>query len=197
MTTPPAQNPSSTSMKDSEILRSKVIVAKPKKFIREDIRMPDGVEIDWYFMDTPASVMVVAATEDGGLVMVRQYRHNLKRHTIELAAGGVSDGEDPEEAALRELVEETGYAPAEGVGLQHLGSYYSLPSETNKITHVYLAAPVVKVAEPVPDNLIEQYFDMSVVEIPVTEVFDRLGRDIDGMETTGALLLARPYIAPA
>lgn len=197
MTTLPAQNPSSTSMKDSEILRSEVIVAKPKKFIREDIRMPDGVEIDWYFMDTPASVMVVAATEDGVLVMVRQYRHNLKRHTIELAAGGVSDDEDPEDAALRELVEETGYAPAEGVGLQHLGSFYSLPSETNKITHVYLAAPVVKVAEPVPDNLIEQYFDMSVVEIPVTEVFDRLGRDINGMETTGALLLARPHIAPA
>jgi ADP-ribose pyrophosphatase len=184
-------------MKDSEILRSEVIVAKPKKFIREDIRMPDGVEIDWYFMDTPASVMVVAATEGGVLIMVRQYRHNLKRHTIELAAGGVSEGEDPEEAALRELVEETGYAPAEGVGLQRLGSFYSLPSETNKITHVYLAAPVVKVAEPVPDNLIEQYFDMSVVEIPVTEVFDRLGRDIDGMETTGALLLARPHIAPA
>ena len=194
MTTPAAQNPSSTSMKDSEILRSEVIVAKPKKFIREDIRMPDGVEIDWYFMDTPASVMVVAATEASVLVMVRQYRHNLKRHTIELAAGGVSDGEDPEAAALRELEEETGYAPAEGTRLQHLGSYYSLPSETNKITHVYLAAPVVKVAEPVLDNLIEQYFDMSVVEIPVTEVFDRLGRDIDGMETTGALLLARPHI---
>ncbi|MEY9895680.1 8-oxo-dGTP pyrophosphatase MutT (NUDIX family) [Catenulispora sp. MAP12-49] len=139
-------------------------------------------------------MMVVAATEDGVLVMVRQYRHNLKRHTIELAAGGVSDGEHPEAAALRELEEETGYAPAEGAQLQHLGSFYSLPSETNKITHVYLAAPVVKIAEPVPDNLIEQYFDMSVVEIPVTEAFDRLGRDIDGMETVGALMLARPYI---
>lgn len=123
MTTPPAQNRSSTSMKDGETFRSEVVVAKPKKFIREDIRMPDGVEIDWYFMDTPASVRVVAATEAGVLVMARQYRHNLKRHTIELAAGGVSDGEDPEAAALRELGEETGYAPADGVQLSaHLSS---------------------------------------------------------------------------
>src|SRR5207248_10563038 len=109
VTTPPAQNHGSVSMKDGEILRSEVIVAKPKKFIREDIRMPDGVEIDWYFMDTPASVMVVTATGDGTLLIVRQYRHNLKRHTIELSAGGVSEGEDPEDAALRELEEETGY----------------------------------------------------------------------------------------
>jgi ADP-ribose pyrophosphatase len=196
-TPPPAQNSKLVSMQDSELLRTEVIVAKPKKFVREDVRMPDGVEIDWYYMDTPASVMVVAVTEDGKLVMVEQYRHNLKRHAIELPAGAVSDGEDPETAALRELDEETGYRPAEGAQLRHLGSYYSLPSETNKITHVYLAAPVVKVGEPVLDNLIERYFDMSVQVIPTAEAFGRLGRDIDGMETVGALLLARAQLESA
>lgn len=194
MTTPLAGNTGPVSMQDGDILRAEVIVAKPKKFIREDIRMADGVEIDWYYLDTPASVMVVAVTETGELVMVRQYRHNLKRHAIELPAGGVSDGEEPEDAARRELIEETGYRPADGVGLRHLGSYYSLPSETNKVTHVYLAAQVVKDGEPVLDDLIECYFDMDVVEIPAAEAFDRLGRDIDGMETVGALLLARPYL---
>ncbi|MEY9931783.1 hypothetical protein ABH926_006432 [Catenulispora sp. GP43] len=114
---------------------------------------PTGWKSTGYFMDTPASVMVVAAIESGTLVMVRQYRHNLKRHTVELSVGGVSDGEDPEDAAL-----------------------------------------VVKDREPILDNVIEQYFDMSVVEIPVVEVFDRLGHDIDGMETVGALLLARPHL---
>jgi len=194
VTMPTPEETRAASMKDGETLRSEVIVAKPKKFIREDIRMPDGAEIDWYYMDTPASVMVVAVTEDGKLVMVEQYRHNLKRHAIELPAGAVSDGEDPETTALRELDEETGYRLSEGVQLRHLGSYYSLPSETNKITHVYLAAPVVKAGEPVLDNLIERYFDMSVRVIPATEVFGRLGRDIDGMETVGALLLARTHL---
>lgn len=57
-------------------------------------------------------------------------------------------------------------------------------------THGNFAAPVIRGAEPVLDNLIKQYSDMNVVEIPVTEAFDRLDHNIDGMETTGAPLLA-------
>jgi hypothetical protein len=42
--------------------------------------MPDGYECDWYYVDTPPSVMVVLVTEDAQLVLVRQYRHNLKSY---------------------------------------------------------------------------------------------------------------------
>lgn len=69
--------------------------------------MPDGNKIDWYYIDTPASVMILPVTASGTVVLVRQYRHNLKSHTLELPAGTLSKGEDPEQAAIREMEEET------------------------------------------------------------------------------------------
>ena len=52
--------------------------------------------------------------------------------------------EDPEDAACRELEEETRYTLAAAERMRPLGSYYSLPSETNKYTHVFLATPVIQ-----------------------------------------------------
>jgi 8-oxo-dGTP pyrophosphatase MutT (NUDIX family) len=181
------------SMADAELVNLEVLLAKPKRVVREDLKMPDGQVIDWYFMDTPDSVMVVPLTEDGQLVFVRQYRHNLKKHCVELPAGAVSAGEDPAEAALRELEEETGYRLADGEEPVSLGRFYSLPSETNKYTNFYFAR-VAWDHEPVLDTEIEAYFDMSVLTIPATDVFDVLGREIDGMETVGALMLAQRHI---
>jgi hypothetical protein len=45
--------------------------------------MPDGHKIDWYYIDTPASVMIVPVAGAGNLVLVKQYRHNLKHGTLE------------------------------------------------------------------------------------------------------------------
>ena len=75
------------SMANSVVVRSEVLVGKPKRFVRELVVMPDGVEIDWYYVDTPSSVVVLSMTDDMNLVFVRQYRYNLKRYTVELPAG--------------------------------------------------------------------------------------------------------------
>jgi ADP-ribose pyrophosphatase len=179
------------SMKDACIVETEVLLPKPKKFVRELVQMPDGYRCDWYYVDTPPSVMIVPLTSDGNLVLVRQYRHNLKAHVLEFPAGTISDGEEPQAAALRELEEETGYALTGDARPQPVGAFYSLPSETNKYTHVFLAAPVAEAGIARGDTEIEKYFDMSVVLVPVAEALHGIGATITGMETIGALMAVR------
>lgn len=185
------------SMKDARILETEVLLPRPKRFVRELVEMPDGYRCDWYYTDTPPSVMIVPVTPDGNLVLVRQYRHNLKAHVLEFPAGTVSDGEQPETAALRELEEETGYGLVGGTALRPMGAYYSLPSETNKHTHVFLASPVICVGDAAGDTEIEKYFDMSVVLLPVDDALRGIGTAITSMETVGALMAAQSSLTGA
>jgi ADP-ribose pyrophosphatase len=179
------------SMKDARIIETEILLPKPKKFVRKLLQMPDGYRCDWYYVDTPPSVMIVPVTSDGNLVLVRQYRHNLKAHVLEFPAGTISDGEEPQAAALRELEEETGYALTGDTRPQPVGAFYSLPSETNKYTHIFLATPVAKAGIARGDTEIEKYFDMSVVLVPVAEALRAIGASITSMETIGALMAAR------
>jgi ADP-ribose pyrophosphatase len=135
--------------------------------------------------------MVVPLTADGELVLVRQYRHNLKSYQLEFSAGTVNEAEEPEAAARRELEAETGFNLAAGMRMRRLGSFYSLPSETNKYTHVFLVASVSAAGPARGDTEIEKYFDMSVVLIPVEQALNGIGTTITSMETVGALMTAR------
>jgi len=192
-----AKRAAAGTMADARLAETEVLVPAPKRFIREALVMPDGYELDWYYVDTPASVLTVPVTADGDLVMVRQYRYNLKRYALEFPAGTVSDGEDLEAAALRELAEETGCALPPGAQLHPLGAFHSLPSETNKYTHMFVAKGVVISGPASGDTEIEKYFDMSVVVIPLSKALATIGVDIYGTETVTALMLARQVISSA
>jgi 8-oxo-dGTP pyrophosphatase MutT (NUDIX family) len=179
-------------MKDARLIETEILLPKPKRFVHEALEMPDGHRIDWYYVDCAPSVLVVPCTADGQLVMVRQYRHNLRDYQLEFPAGIINEGEAVEEAALRELDEETGYRPGPSVSLKSFGAYYSLPSETNKYTHVFLAEPVVPNGPPCGDTEIEKYFDMSVELISVKKARAEIGRAITGMEAIAALMMTGP-----
>jgi ADP-ribose pyrophosphatase len=187
MTNPPVAG----TMQDARLVRTEILLPKPKRFVREALVMPDGYECDWYYVDTPPSVMVVPVTAGGQLVLVRQYRHNLKSYQLEFPAGTMNETEEPAAAARRELEEETGFTLAVGARMRPLGSYYSLPSETNKYTHVFLASPVIAAGPARGDTEIEKYFDMSVVLMPIGQAVSGIGTTITSMETVGALMAAR------
>ncbi len=181
----------SGTMKDARLIETEVLLPKPKRFVRETLAMPDGYELDWYYVDTPPSVMVVPVTANGDLVLVRQYRHNLKSYALEFPAGTANHDEGLAHAAARELEEETGFTLAPAGELRPLGAYYSLPSETNKYTHLFLAEPVMASGPASGDTEIEKYFDMSVVVMPFAAAIGAIGDSISGTETVTALMLAR------
>ena len=180
----------SCSLRDAEVLSRRIILASPKTLIHEVLKLGDGAKIDWYYVDTPSSVVIVPVTGDRRLVMIQQYRHNLKRDVLEFPAGIVRHGETLAAAALRELIEETGFRAAPEA-LLVLGRFYVLPSETNRYITIYLARAAEKVSEPTYDGKLERYFDIAVRQLTFEEAAAELGGAIQGLETMTALMLAR------
>jgi ADP-ribose pyrophosphatase len=87
-------------------------------------RHPDGREQDVVIVRHRPSVVLIPVDDDGRLILVRQYRAPLDRHTWEFPAGSVAPGEFVEAAAARECEEEIGLVPGR---LEHLGSWYPVP----------------------------------------------------------------------
>lgn len=114
---------------------------------------------------------IIPVTEDGKIVMVKQYRIGIGGHTLEVP-GGVTDltDFDTQEAAIRELEEETGYRPLEGARCVSLGWTYPNPAIMNNRCHSYVIGPVRRVVDQKldPGEMIE------VVEVPISEIPARI-----------------------
>ncbi|MHC4401128.1 MAG: NUDIX hydrolase [Planctomycetota bacterium] len=106
---------------------------------------PSGAKRDFVVLDAPDWVNVVPLTADGRVVLVRQFRHGVRRVDLEIPGGMVDPGESPEEAALRELKEETGFA-ADRVRL--VGRVSPNPAILNNDCYMFLAEGCRRAAEP-------------------------------------------------
>lgn len=84
----------------------------------------------------PGGAVVVAITDENKIVMVRQFRYPFQEWVLELPAGKLDDNEDPQNCAVRELTEETGYTARK---ITNLGYIYTTPGFCNEILHIYLA----------------------------------------------------------
>jgi rSAM/selenodomain-associated transferase 1 len=100
-------------------------------------RLDDGTE--YAYLDTPRAVWVVPVTDDGDTMLVRQYRHPVRAHPLEAPAGSVGAGEDPRDAAIRELREEVGGTAR---SLERVGGFYSSSAHVSLEGLVYLATGV-------------------------------------------------------
>ena len=102
----------------------------------DEVRLPDGLETIREVEEHSDAVAVVAIDTNGNIVMVRQYRKAVERKLLEIPAGGVEEGEFPEEAARRELQEETGYIAG---SIEPLVRFYTSPGFCTELMHVFLA----------------------------------------------------------
>ena len=130
-----------------KILKSEYISRRPWMTARRDtVEYPDGrVNDEYWVLEYPDWVNVIAITKDGQFVMERQYRHALGKTCYELPCGVMEQGEEPLEAVKRELMEETGYGGGEWSLLDTLSAN---PASTNNRTYCFLARGVKKLGEP-------------------------------------------------
>ena len=118
------------------------------------VELPDGrVVEDWPWVVSRQFANVVAVTVDGSFLVFRQVKYGVEGTTLGPVGGYLDPGEEPLEAARRELLEETGYEASEW---RPLGHYVVDGNRGCGVGHLYLALGARKVAEPSADDLEEQ-----------------------------------------
>jgi ADP-ribose pyrophosphatase len=134
------------------------------KIKRERCIIPrTGKPYDYFYEDSPDWVNVVAITDKGKLLLIKQYRHAIREFTIEIPGGIMDEGEKPLAGAKRELLEETGYG---GGRFKMVGCCRPNPAIINNMTHTFLATGVKKIGEQDPDGTEE----IEVIEVSPKKV---------------------------
>jgi 8-oxo-dGTP pyrophosphatase MutT (NUDIX family) len=148
-----------------DVLASTYLYRKRWLTLRQDrVRLPGGGIIEEYFVNEYSPwTNVIAVTADRKLVLVRQYRYGLGAVHFELPGGVADAGEQPDAAARRELLEETGFGGGQWEPFLTLSANPAL--QTN-LTHTFLATGVVQLQPP--EN--ESTEELTVHLIPIPEV---------------------------
>jgi ADP-ribose pyrophosphatase len=100
---------------------------------------PNGKYAMREVVEHPGAVCVVPMIGND-VILVEQYRHPAGQILLEIPAGKIEDGEDPEQCAIRELQEEVGYEPSQ---LRKVAEFYTSPGIFGELMHLYLASELV------------------------------------------------------
>ncbi|MCA1030613.1 NUDIX hydrolase [Bacillus timonensis] len=111
----------------------------------EEVELPNGKKSTRELVKHPGAVAILALTNENKILMVSQYRKALNRVIVEIPAGKMEKGEEPEVTAKRELDEETGFTCQ---SLKHLISFYTSPGFADEIVHLYVAKQLTKQTSP-------------------------------------------------
>lgn len=154
---------------------------------REEVLLPSGKKIYRECVVHQGASAILPIKEDGKITFVKQYRHPIGECILEIPAGTLRPGEDPESCARRELEEETGYKPGE---LIHLLTIYPAPGYSSERLHIYLARGLVKGSQ----NL-EVDEDISTLDLSLEEALEAIRKgEIKDAKTITSILYYRDFV---
>ena len=153
----------------------------------DTVLLPNGNRASREIVEHSGGVGVVALTDDGRIMTVRQYRHAMKEVVLEIPAGKLEKGEEPLLAAKRELAEEVGVTAE---NWRYLGPLYATPGYCEEVDHLYLATGLtLGESHPDPDEFLERG------SMPLTDAVDAVMRDdIPDAKTQTAILKVQRLI---
>lgn len=151
----------------------------------QQVALPDGRVVDDYHqIELPDYCLIYAENDDGNILVERQYKHGFRRVSLTLPAGSIEDGEDPLQAAKRELLEETGSVSE---NWQSLGVFITHGNYRCSVAHLFHAKQTRQIVEPDSGDL----EDMEIFLMKPSELLSSLcSGEIVSMSSVTAILLA-------
>lgn len=158
------------------------------KLFVDDVELPDGKRAIREIVRHPGAVCVIPVTDDGEVIMVKQFRYPFGKVLLEIPAGKLEPNEDPLDAARRELEEESGVV-AERVDF--MGELYTTVAFTDEKIYTYIATGLTyKDSHPDEDEFVE------VERVPLKRLVEMvMNGEIKDSKTQVAILKAEKILA--
>lgn len=172
---------------EKQLRSEQVYSGKLLHLFRDDVLLENGGESVREIVKHPGGVCIAALEDNGDLWFVRQYRYAVGEEVLELPAGKLEPGEDPDPAAVRELKEETGCTADRIV---KLAAAYPSPGYTSEVLHLYLATGLHH-----GEQHLDEDEDLRAFRIPLEDAW-RMVRDgeIRDSKTQTLILMVREIV---
>ncbi len=144
--------------------------------------LPGGKRGNYFYMHTNGSAMTIPVTDDGKILLIKQYRYLTDNASIEIPCGGIKDGQNDIDAARAELIEETGFDCKK---LKKVGKFVPYNGLSDEYCTVFVAKLLHRVGAK-PDET-EQIEVMSATPEEIN-TWIRKGKIVDGMSIAGWII---------
>lgn len=175
-------------MMNVEILDSKRVFESFIKVNCDKLKFSGEKTMDYFYVDISDAVIIIPVDDDGKFILVDQYRHAIRKNSLEFPAGMVEKGEDIEQTAIRELEEETGYKAGK---VEFLGEYYPAAGTMNSKFYICLATELTKTKQNLDENEYLEVKKFTLDELKEMIFFTEKNRTNDRVNMSTVLGLYR------
>jgi len=157
------------------------------ELISENVTLENGTITDVEFIEHPGATAIIPFLDDTRIVLLKQYRHALKRYIWEIPAGTLDPHEEIISCAKRELIEETGYSADRW---HKLGKITAVPGYSDERIHIFLATEL----KPAEQHLDEDEV-IQVQEVDFLKALEMIGKgEIQDAKSIAGLFLASTWL---